>query len=530
MNGAPPDSSRAFVLGLDGVPWRLIDRWTDAGRLPNFATLCEEGASGPLESTTPATTPLAWPSIATGVWPDKHGIYGFQKLTSSYSHRMYTSRDIAQPPIWSQIRPAAVGNVPMTYPPPAIDGAVVSGMMTPGTDREYTHPTSLAADVDDRIPEYQISLDYPSYADRLEAFEVAIDEVLDARRGLLDLLADVVPDWRLFFFVFTAPDRFQHLVWEDSKLRAHYERLDEILGDVFELVADEPTDLYVVSDHGFGPIETLVYGNVILEEAGYLTRREDEGTRGALSSLGISRDSVLGALNAVGISDDRLVDVLPRRVVDSVAERIPGDHSLYDVDYEETTAFLHDAGNLYVNDSARFDHGTVDPADVPEVIDDLVSLFDSVRDPETGDRILEIHDGEDLFPTDESSPDLVVTAVDGYEIRKTMADERFGDPHPTVASHESAGIVLCHGPSFAAGQHLRGARVVDVAPTLLHSLGEPVPQRADGRVLFDAYRDDATASRRKVDRVRLSVREATDEVDDDFAAVEDRLKGLGYME
>jgi len=72
--------------------------------------------------------------------------------------------------------------------------------------------------------------------------------------------------------------------------------------------------------------------------------------------------------------------------------------------------------------------------------------------------------------------------------------------------------------------------VVDVAPTLLHGIGEPVPENADGRVLFDAFAEEARPASRKVDRTTVSRTDTDDAVDEDFNDVEDRLKGLGYME
>lgn len=369
MSGSTHPSGQAFVLGLDGVPWRLIEQWSDEGKLPNFARLREEGASGTLESTRPPTTPLAWPSIATGVWADKHGVYGFQNLSSEYSHEMYTSHDINQPTLWEQLSPAHVGNVPMTYPAhdPEDGGSMVTGMMTPSTDQQFAVPDDLQSEIKSQIPDYEISLDYPEYADRLDDFEVAVDDMLATRRELMQHQMDRAgDDWRLFFFVYTAPDRFQHLIWDMDRILAHYQKLDDILGEVLEYTDQHEADLYVVSDHGFGPINELVYINHILEREGYLVRREDEGTRGALASLGISRDRITDLLGKVGISEELLVSTLPRKLVDSVAEQIPGDHALYDVDYEQTTAFVHGAGNCYINDSDRFADGIVSPSDVPQ--------------------------------------------------------------------------------------------------------------------------------------------------------------------
>jgi predicted AlkP superfamily phosphohydrolase/phosphomutase len=531
MSGSTPASERAFVLGLDGVPWRLIEQWTDAGELPNFARMRQEGAAGTLESTRPATTPLAWPSIATGVWPDKHGIYGFQNLSSEYSQTMYTSYDRRQPALWEQLAPAHVGNVPMTYPAREIDGTMVTGMMTPSTEREFASPPDLQSKIERDIPDYQISLDYPKYADRLEEFPAAVNDMLSKRRELMQLQMDEAgDDWQLFFFVYTAPDRFQHLIWDMDLLLEHYKRLDDILGEVMAYTDDHDADLYVVSDHGFGPIRQLVYVNHILEREGYLFRQEDQGTRGALASLGISRDTITNTLNRVGISEEMLISTLPRRLVDSVAEQIPGDHALYDVDYDRTVAFVHGAGNCYINDSGRFANGVVEPREVPRIKAELADLFESITNQD-GEKVLDVFDGDELFPTDDRSPDLVVNGKDGYDSRNTITDEAFGETGTYVASHRSTGIMLCRGPSIDAGATLRGARVVDVASTLLHGIGEAIPTNTDGRVLFDAFDERATPSKTKVKRVAVSESESDDEeLEEDFTDVEDRLKGLGYME
>ncbi|MFP8952841.1 alkaline phosphatase family protein [Natrialbaceae archaeon A-arb3/5] len=530
MSEPTETSERAFVLGLDGVPWRLIERWTESGDLPNFARMREEGAAGPLESTHPPTTSLAWPSIATGVWPDKHGIYGFQKFLPSYTHRMNTSRDRSQPTLWELFSPALVGNVPMTYPASEIDGTLATGMLTPSVEQEFTHPPAFADEIRDRIPDYQISLDYPEFADRLDEFPAAVDELLEKRRELLDLLMERRDDWRLFFFVFVAPDRFQHLVWDEQKLLEHYRKLDAILGDVIDYTDDHGADLYVVSDHGFGPVDEIVHVNYFLEREGYLVRRDETGTRSLLGRLGLSRDAVLSGLNRAGITEERLVSALPRQLVDSVAEQFPGSHSLYDVDYTQTKAFVHDAGNCYINDTERFDSGVVSPAQVPAVKAELIELFEGITD-EDGERLFRVFDGDELFPTDEDSPDLIVNAVHGYESRNAIADEPFADPGITVASHRSEGIMLCRGPTIDAGVTLEDASVVDVAPTVLHGCNQPVPSNVDGRALFEAFRDGSLPSRRNVEYDDVARENGEDEAsEDDFDEVTDRLKGLGYLE
>ena len=44
---------KVLVIGLDGVPFGLIRKWADAGRLPNIARLLDHGPAGDLRSTMP---------------------------------------------------------------------------------------------------------------------------------------------------------------------------------------------------------------------------------------------------------------------------------------------------------------------------------------------------------------------------------------------------------------------------------------------------------------------------------------------
>jgi predicted AlkP superfamily phosphohydrolase/phosphomutase len=531
---APPSGQpdRAVVLGLDGVPWGLLKDWVEDGHLPNFARLFDEGASGVLESTTPAHTALAWPSIATGTWPDQHGVYGFQRLEGDYTHRMNTSGDVSRPALWELVSPSVTGNVPMTYPAAEVDGELVTGMMTPRRDEGFTHPAALREEVAEEIPSYEIGLDWGEYADREGEFQEDLDDLLVARSALREKL-QAREDWRLFFFVYTAPDRLQHLVWNESVLLAWYERLDDVVGEVMDYAAANDAMLAVVSDHGFGPNETVVSAATVLEDAGYLSRREQSGVRGVLANLGIDKDGVLAKLERVGVSQQAIVDYVPQGFVDVAAMQVPGEHGLYDVDHANTTAFVHGAGNVYVNDTGRFDDGVVDPSERAAVKIELVDLFEGVTDPETGDRVFDVADGDYLFPRDDDAPDLVLSGRDGYEVLTMLTEETFHDAETKAAGHRPEGVFFAWGPGVEAGARTEDATVVDVAPTVLHAVGEPVPDHVDGRVLTDAFDPESAPATRDVRRVDLDY-DASGGGDDagngDVSDVEERLRGLGYIE
>lgn len=518
-------AERVFVLGLDGVPWNLLSNWAEQGDLQNVARLFSEGTVGPLESTMPPTTPVAWPSIATGVSPDKHGLYAFHELESAYTRQVNTSSDCKRPTLWEMLSPSVVANVPMTYPAQEIDGSLVSGMMSPDMGEGFTTPPDLASRIKREIPDYQIGLNWSEYHDREEAFLEDLDSLLSARRQLMELLMDE-EDWRLFFFVYTEPDRLQHLIWNEPTLLEHYRQLDEILGDVMAYAEKQNAALFVVSDHGFGPISTFVHLNSILRDEGYLTPKGG-GTRGVLSRAGITKSRVMGSLDRLGI-EDMLVDQLPQSVLDRVATQVPGSHGLYDVNFEATEAFAHGTRNIYINDTERFAKGTVEPERKDELKEELVALFESVVDPTTGETVLTVHDGSELFPTDERSPDLVLYGDDGYLTSTALKSDQFTDSGGMAGAHRSEGIFLSWGPTIRAGE-VADANVVDVAPTILHAIGEPIPDDTDGTVL-DIFTPESAPDREPVETQSYRATREGKTTHRDTSEVEDRLRGLGYIE
>ncbi|EMA38965.1 type I phosphodiesterase/nucleotide pyrophosphatase [Halobiforma nitratireducens JCM 10879] len=366
------DTDRAFVLGIDGVPWTLLRDWIDDGELPAFRRLRDDGVATPLESTTPPTTPTAWPTIATGSRPDNHGIYGFQRLEADYTQEMNTSVDRERPAVWDLFSPAVVGNVPMTYPASEIDGRMVAGMISPSPNERFAHPDGFAEEITTAIPDYRIGLNWYDYAGEEDRFQVDLNSLVAARRTLMDRLMET-DDWRLFFFVFTAPDRLQHLIWKEDVILEHYKQLDDILAEVLEYVDERDANLFVASDHGFGPISKFVHLNAILEQEGFLSRKERNAAGSSLAQLGVTKSNVLGTLKRVGIDEKRFIQSLPKGLVDGVAEQVPGDHGLYDVDFGDTIAFAHDPSYVYVNDIDRFEKGAVAPANVDAVKREPVS-------------------------------------------------------------------------------------------------------------------------------------------------------------
>ncbi len=56
-------------------------------------------------------------------------------------------------------------------------------------------------------------------------------------------------------------------------------------------------------------------------------------------------------------------------------------------------------------------------------------------------------------------------------------------------THRMHGMVLAYGPAVRPGVVIEGAQIVDLAPTILHVMGVPIPDAMDGRVLSEILAD-----------------------------------------
>lgn len=82
MNG---NKSKVLLLGWDAADWQIINNLIDRGEMPALKSLIEEGVMGNISTLEPAYSPMLWTTIATGKYPDKHGILGFAEPTPDHS-------------------------------------------------------------------------------------------------------------------------------------------------------------------------------------------------------------------------------------------------------------------------------------------------------------------------------------------------------------------------------------------------------------------------------------------------------------
>ena len=163
-----------------------------------------------------------------------------------------------------------------------------------------------------------------------------------------------------------------------------------------------------------------------------------------------------------------------------------------------------------------------------------------MRDPETAEPVIHaVYRREELYegPFLDQLPDVVFDLGDGaYLASDAPAATQVLEPLPQdllQGRHRSTGILVAAGADIdRGGRIIEGARIVDVAPTVLYALGLPIPEDMDGRPLLEILSQDYRAAH-PVQYASPALAEETatgpDYDQEDTAEMERRLRGLGYV-
>lgn len=299
-----------------------------------------------------------------------------------------------------------------------------------------------------------------------QQFLALCESILASRRRVLDCqLGDFSEG--ILAILFDSLDRVQHMFWRDRPdiIKAWYVKLDELVGHVQRMMADEGEDatrLFILSDHGFSSFDYRVHLNRWLIEHGYLTPKEAEDTG-----------------------------------------------SLTDVDWPQSTAYAVGLNSLYLNLAGREGQGRVPAGDRQAVLDRMRAELLAWLGPDGRPVVQQAWRGDQTFsgPLAVHGPDLVVGYSPGYRASADTGLGKWGR-EIVVPNHQHWGADHCIDAEAVPG--------VLFANQDLHRYPHPsyrdIPPLIIGKVLDETGAAPPAAFS-----------------EEDREIIEERLEGLGYL-
>lgn len=505
---------KLVLIGLDGATFRVIKPLCDEGKLPNLERLITKGAHGVLESTFPPVTGPAWTAQATGKNPGKTGVFDSLRRTSEHNFdtKPFSSADIRKAgAYWDYLSNAGVRvgvvNYPFLYPPYEINGVMVSGLGSNPQD-EICYPRELKQLLIKKCGDYRILVPVsdPKYTKDPPLFTKHILELLEINHKTLELLLQ--SDLEALIFVISASDLAQHYMWryidpsqpyyqkeEAAKYRQAFvkiwQRIDDILGSTLKAIP-QSANVLIASDHGFGPHQSSFYTNSWLEEQGYAYRKNTIARARKLQGAGA---------NLVRRISPRLYYKLIKLANSGKIPKIP---AASEVDMERSLAFspvnASLTGQIYINRPIISRYNNIQSVDAirGEIVEKLEKTCHDLG------LCLKVYSPADLYRGQYLNliPDILFE-IDDFECSIFFGFRQSSFQRPPANAihsgiHKKEGIFIAYGSDISRGATVEGAKIYDIAPTILHMFGLPVPADMDGRVLTEIFREDSEPAQRKV--------------------------------
>lgn len=283
---------KVLFVGWDAADWKVINPLIEKGHMPALKGIMDRGVSGNIATLDPPFSPMLWSTIATGKYPDKHGVLGFIEPDSATGGvRPVSSSSRSARALWNIFTKHGMrSNIVSWWPSQPVEpilGNMVSNMFHKEVgpiDKDWplapdsVHPKSLEEEISDlRVHPGELTPAHilpfiPKAAEidqkkdkRLQAFMKELAHASTTQAVTTYLMDNT--EWEFTAMYFDPLDHFSH-----GFMKFHPPQMPGIPDDQFELYKDvvngayryhdmmlervvdmagEDTTIIVLSDHGF---------------------------------------------------------------------------------------------------------------------------------------------------------------------------------------------------------------------------------------------------------------------------------------
>ncbi len=548
-------NNRVIVLALDGVTFDLIEPWVAQGHLPNLAQLIKSGAYGRMTSTIPPITGAAWSTFQTGVNPGRHGVFDWLvRQPKSYHLTPVSSRSISQTLLWEYLSAHAkrvgVIGVPVSYPARPVEGFMLTDLLTPEGEN-YATPSSLRDEIDNKLGGYPVMPDHWRGRHAASRWVARLKSSLEQRIKIALYLMETQP-WDFLTVHMMETDSVQHQMWhlldgeERAVYRAYgvsgnpileiYQQADQAVGEFIKRAPD--ATVFVISDHGFGPLHYNIHLNCWLLNHGYLKLNKNPAT--LLKQIGYKLGLTAYNINYFAEESKLLERGAKLRHIE--VHELFGRYflSMQNIDWSKTRAYSYgNVGQVFLNLKGREPEGMVELSDSKKILNEIAEGLRNLKNPINGEKAIarvyhkeEIYHGEKL----DQSAELILAPADKYMAIGTsefLANRAVTPAYAGSGWHRPEGIFIAAGNPIQPGL-LSGLAIVDMFPNLVCAMGLPLPDTLDGKLhtnLFtNAHINQYQSLTGASNPVKLKEAQEQSALNGDYdKQIRKRLKGMGYI-
>ncbi|MBN2261844.1 MAG: alkaline phosphatase family protein, partial [Prolixibacteraceae bacterium] len=285
-------NNKVLLIGWDGADWKIINRLVDEGKMPVLKNMIEQGVMGNITTLQPAYSPMLWTTIATGKYPDKHGVLGFiEPLPDLSGIRPVSSSSRKVKALWNILMQRGykthVFNWWPSHPAEPVNGIYVSNLFPKANTTDYlnwqvpddaVHPPELK-DLMAHFRVHPLELSQEHIAQFIPALKEFTPKVMKkveaiarniAEASTVQAVATLAMEqepWDFTAIYWDTIDHFCHgfMNYMPPQLKGvnsvDYELFSEVVDNAYRLMdlmlgnllqhIDENCNVILLSDHGF---------------------------------------------------------------------------------------------------------------------------------------------------------------------------------------------------------------------------------------------------------------------------------------